>query len=50
MTFRITHVDCRQRRRQLLIEAGTRSAAEAEAVLRCGHAVYLAVITLRRPA
>jgi len=44
MTFKVTHVNAQQQRRQLLIEAGGRTAAEAQALLLCGSAVYLSVI------
>lgn len=50
MSFRITHVDHHQRRRQLVIEAECCQDAGEEAVQRLGAAAYLAVIALRRGA
>ena len=47
MTFKVTHVDHRQRRRQLVLIATGRAAAEAQALLQLGAAHYLAVIVLR---
>lgn len=48
MTFKVTHINHHQRRRQLVIHARRRSEAEAEALLRLGAAAYLAVICLGR--
>ena len=50
MSFRVTHIDHHQRRRQLVIEADCSGDAGAEAELRLGAAAYLAVIVLRRGA
>lgn len=47
MSFRITHVDHHQRRRQLVIEADCSQAAGEEALQQLGAAAYLAVIVLR---
>ena len=48
MTFKITHIDHHQRRRQLVVEANGRQAAEALALLQFGAAHYLAVIVIAR--
>lgn len=48
MTWRVTHVDHHQRRRQVVLEAGTRAAAESQALLQFGAAVYLSAIRLAR--
>jgi hypothetical protein len=47
MTFKVTHIDHRQRRRQLVLVAPGRAAAEAQALQQLGAAHYLAVIVLR---
>ncbi|MCV2349319.1 hypothetical protein [Paucibacter sp. Y2R2-4] len=47
MTFKVTHVDHYQRRRQMVVEAKGRKAAEAIVLLKLGSARYLAVIALR---
>jgi hypothetical protein len=47
MTWRITHIDHHHRRRQLVLEAQTRTEAELLARLRLGDACYLALIKLR---
>lgn len=48
MIFRITHVDHRERRHQIDIEARSRSVAEKLAELIFGSARYLACICVRR--
>lgn len=47
MTFKVTHIDHHRRRRQVVIEANGRKAAEALVLLQLGAAHYLAVIVLR---
>lgn len=48
MTFRITHVDHHQRRRQLLLQCDCRAVAEAIAVLMYGTPAFLSAICLHR--
>ena len=47
MTYKVTHIDHHQRRRQLVVEANGSQAAQALVLLRLGAASYLAVIVLR---
>lgn len=44
MTFKVTHINARRQRRQLVVEAGGRKAAEAKVLLQLGSALYLSVI------
>ena len=48
MTWRITHVDYRARRRQLVIEADRRCDAESHVLQLLGAAFYMATIAMRR--
>lgn len=48
MTFKVTHIDHHQRRRQLVLVCERRSQAEAQALLMFGSAHYLCVICMRR--
>lgn len=50
MSFKVTHIDHHQRRRQLVVECARASQAEAIALLQFGAAHYLSVICLRRCA
>ncbi len=45
--YKVTHVDARRRRRQLLLECAGRAAAEALAVAMYGLPLYLAAIRLQ---
>lgn len=47
MTWRVTHVDAHQRRRQLVLVCEGRTAATALAELMYGTAFYLAAVRLR---
>ncbi len=48
MTWRVTHVDHHQRRRQLVLDCSCRAAAEALAELMYGAAHYMAAVRLGR--
>lgn len=47
MTWRVTHVDAHQRRRQLLLVCDGRTAATTMAELMYGTAFYLSAVRLR---
>lgn len=47
MTWRVTHVDAHQRRRQVLLECEGHRAATALAELMYGTAFYLAAVRVR---
>lgn len=46
MTYRVTHVDQKARRRQLLLACDCRAAAEAIAEAMYGAALYLSAIRI----
>lgn len=45
--YKVTHVDAKRRRRQLVLECAGRTAAEALAVAMYGVPLYLAAIRLQ---
>lgn len=45
--YKVTHVDAKRRRRQLVLECAGRAAAEALAVAMYGLPMYLAAIRLQ---
>lgn len=49
MTWRVTHVDHDQRRRQLVLECDTGATAAEIACALLGAALYLAAIRLGKP-
>lgn len=48
LTYRITHIDHHQRRRQLVLQCECRAAAETLAVLMYGTPAFLSTICLHR--